>query len=267
MSITPIQNLLVLNTVGFLGGGFLCYLMKSQNEGLAMICISLACLIAFLKSRVDDLEKQRLEMDEYTNESTDSDVSEDEDSSSDHASSDQVPSDQVPSDQLPSDQVPTNEVLTNEVPPQETPDDNLADDENSDSDEFHYCAEETCGKQISPNAIAGICAGCSLVYYCNRKCQKKDWKAGHKSICNPKLPILHLSPIVSDDEDSVQVVNTVVEPTPVPEPIPVPESIPVPEPTPVPEEVLEAILEPRPPKIKAHLPPMKSSRPSTGFLI
>ena len=50
--------------------------------------------------------------------------------------------------------------------------------------EDHYCAEKSCKAKIVLNKAAGLCAGCNLVYYCNQDCQKKDWKAGHKFVCN-----------------------------------------------------------------------------------
>ncbi|KAI0826064.1 hypothetical protein BC629DRAFT_45019 [Irpex lacteus] len=54
------------------------------------------------------------------------------------------------------------------------------------------------------HGIRRVCQGCWSVYYCGKRCQKKDWKAGHKDICrgravptpsvpSPKLPSLSLS--------------------------------------------------------------------------
>ena len=53
--------------------------------------------------------------------------------------------------------------------------------------EDHYCAEKSCKAKIELNKAAGLCAGCNLVYYCNQDCQKKDWKAGHKLVCNSNM--------------------------------------------------------------------------------
>ena len=53
--------------------------------------------------------------------------------------------------------------------------------------EDHYCAEKSCKAKIVLNKAAGLCAGCNLVYYCNQDCQKKDWKAGHKLVCNSNM--------------------------------------------------------------------------------
>jgi len=264
MSSTPILDLLILNSVGFLGGGFTTYLLGKQNEGMAMFCISVACMIGFVRLRINMLEKQRLEMEEYIS-------SQDDDEEEDAPEDDE-------------------EEEESEAPHEDTPEEGIhADDEASDDkdlgepEESHYCAEETCGARIAPDAVAGICGGCSLVYYCNRECQKQDWKAGHKLICNPKLPILHLSPIVSDDEDG-PVTQPVHVAEPVAEPLPLP--VPVAEPEPVAEPVVEPVAEPLPvPQVlppplptvtingsKVTLPPPPpppSSRkvPSMGFIV
>ena len=37
-----------------------------------------------------------------------------------------------------------------------------------------------CGKLS--NSKIKICSGCNKIYYCNRECQKRDWK-NHKAIC------------------------------------------------------------------------------------
>ena len=48
----------------------------------------------------------------------------------------------------------------------------------------------TCAECFSAAAPVGSsfakCGGCSSVKYCNRTCQQKHWKRGHKSHC-PEL--------------------------------------------------------------------------------
>eukprot|EP00121_Abeoforma_whisleri_P016259 Awhi_evm2s14925 len=38
----------------------------------------------------------------------------------------------------------------------------------------------SCG--IVSNSLS-VCNGCKAVKYCNKKCQRADWKAGHKVDC------------------------------------------------------------------------------------
>ena len=48
------------------------------------------------------------------------------------------------------------------------------------------CAWAACGTALSGEAAAkNRCGRCKRVYYCSRRCQKSDWKAGgHKLVCN-----------------------------------------------------------------------------------
>jgi hypothetical protein len=54
-----------------------------------------------------------------------------------------------------------------------------SDDEHEEkqNNKNHNC--EKCGKPDAPSK----CSKCSNVYYCNRKCQKKDWKYYKKYVC------------------------------------------------------------------------------------
>lgn len=45
----------------------------------------------------------------------------------------------------------------------------------------HTC--QTCGQAESELGEFKRCGGCKSVYYCGRKCQAQDWKAGHKKTC------------------------------------------------------------------------------------
>ena len=41
----------------------------------------------------------------------------------------------------------------------------------------------TCGQKEGKPGEFKRCGGCKNVYYCSRKCQVQDWKAGHKQKC------------------------------------------------------------------------------------
>lgn len=43
-----------------------------------------------------------------------------------------------------------------------------------------------CGKSQSAKKTLLKCSRCKLVYYCDKKCQKAHWKAGHKKECVPE---------------------------------------------------------------------------------
>lgn len=40
-----------------------------------------------------------------------------------------------------------------------------------------------CGKKQNAENVLLKCSRCGLVYYCDKNCQKKHWKAGHKKEC------------------------------------------------------------------------------------
>ena len=39
-----------------------------------------------------------------------------------------------------------------------------------------------CNRDLTDNPDKKKCSNCKLVYYCNQKCQKKDWSS-HKKVC------------------------------------------------------------------------------------
>ena len=44
----------------------------------------------------------------------------------------------------------------------------------------HACSAPSCGHQHFDMVS---CTGCGLVWYCNKRCQKEHWKAGHREEC------------------------------------------------------------------------------------
>lgn len=53
---------------------------------------------------------------------------------------------------------------------------------NSSKVELYTCP--ACGKKEAKAGEFKRCGGCKSVYYCGRKCQVQDWKAGHKHKCD-----------------------------------------------------------------------------------
>jgi hypothetical protein len=50
---------------------------------------------------------------------------------------------------------------------------------------YYECknVESFINKQLK---LFSVCASCEKVKYCSKKCQKLDWKSGHKQNCLPK---------------------------------------------------------------------------------
>lgn len=46
-----------------------------------------------------------------------------------------------------------------------------------------------CCGQVLASTYSSVklmsCGACKVVHYCNRECQKRHWKAGHKAVCRP----------------------------------------------------------------------------------
>lgn len=59
----------------------------------------------------------------------------------------------------------------------------FAELEKKDNIRFECQPCQGCGQLESQPGDFKRCGGCKSVYYCGRKCQAQDWKAGHKQIC------------------------------------------------------------------------------------
>ena len=144
-----------------------------------------------------------------------------------------------------------------------------AEDEDEDEDEdeveredaeayidtdVHYCGEESCGNEITVEMNAGCCAGCKLVYYCNLECQKKDWKAGHKLVCNPNPTPTPAADDTSDNKEDT-LPTSPSEAASVVEDVPVLEAVPLVE--------VPVSLAPPPPMTPSHASPPPPPPPPT----
>ena len=51
------------------------------------------------------------------------------------------------------------------------------------------CSNEPCSQSAGMAGKEALlrCGGCKSIWYCSRKCQKKDWKAQHKAVCKAAI--------------------------------------------------------------------------------
>lgn len=49
---------------------------------------------------------------------------------------------------------------------------------------YQVCSARGCFATESIDVRFGSCGGCRVAYYCVADCQKNDWKARHKSVCD-----------------------------------------------------------------------------------
>ena len=197
-----------------------CYLGTSSESGIAplvLVALSIYITIVYTVVIVRDFEDK---LNEHIDATTVNEDSEDEDTPEDEE--EDTPEDAHAPQHVPED----GEVVSEEDVPDDISQENGLEIHTEVEDE-HYCAEETCCKQIESNSGAGKCARCNLVYYCNQDCQKKDWKAGHKLVCQAKETLNEetlveetLDEEIPDEEIPEPVVEPTVEPTPTVEPIP-----------------------------------------------
>jgi hypothetical protein len=206
------RDMIILNGAALLVA---CYLGTSPESGIApfaLIALSMYITIVYTIVSVNEFEDK---LNEHIDATT---VNQDDD---DDITDDEVPEEEVPEDdeEVPEDDedVPDDEEAPEDEDAELPQDDDTLSDSpqnglhpHTEVEDEHYCAEETCCKQITSNSGAGKCARCNLVYYCDQECQKKDWKAGHKLVCQSKEEVL--------DEDI-----PVVEPTTSPNVEPLPE--------------------------------------------
>ena len=133
--------------------GYVCMFQGSNVFGVNLLLLSLFCICILTLDKIHMLEQKFKEEYDHL-----SDNEEDEEQDEEHEEH------------------------------EEHEEETEQEEDQSDDDDAtpHYCGEETCGRRITSDMIAGLCAGCNLVYYCNSECQKLDWNSGHKLVCNPK---------------------------------------------------------------------------------
>jgi chemotaxis protein histidine kinase CheA len=226
-------DILTVNAVLLLSIGYGYIVSGQQPTGLFLLFLSLFNVGSILLARVQDLErirKEELMFDDDEDEDEEQEEEQQEDDANANAD-DEAEAEEEEEEQEQEDAQPT---------------------EQSDA---HYCGSEACGEEITNLAGAGLCAGCGLVYYCDTVCQRADWRAGHKLICDKNVATESLPESV--DEETVEQVSA-VEATPAVDTPPletVPEVAEV-----LPAAPVEPKLPPPPP-----LPP--APRKDMGFIV
>ena len=282
-------DILTVNAVVLLSTGYAYILSGQQPIGFFLMFLSLCNVVGILVGRVKDLEQLRNEqllqqLDEVEDEVED----ELENDADDEQEQEQEEEEEDEEDEDEEDE--EEDAETQPVDDSELVDDTQPTDETQPLDEtdVHYCGSEACGAEITNLSGAGLCAGCGLVYYCDTECQRADWKAGHKLICDKNKPdalppspdesvSAHTSETVSDEQVTEVVAEVVPEPVaePVAEPVPEPVAETVPEP--VAEPTFESMRPPPivippppslpPPPLLPPPPPATRSKRETGFFV
>jgi hypothetical protein len=266
---TQHYDIMSVNVVMLIASGYGYILTGHEPTGFFLLFLSLCNVIGIVVGRITELENYRKQQE---SDMLDNDYEYDEDEEEEENLQEEP------------------EVEEEEEEPDHVDEAEVEDEQPTEESDVHYCGSEACGEEITNLEGAGLCAGCGLVYYCNTDCQKLDWKAGHKLICDKNTSI-------SDDSSSESVGDTVPEPKlveePVPEPVVVTEVVPVavtevvpepvaepepveePAPAPAPAPVPEAV--PEPPKLPVYPvkfrppppppPPPSGSSKTLGFIV
>ena len=163
-------DILSVNAVLLLASGCGYMIVGQQNTGVVLLLLSLCNIVGIITKRIADLEQQRKEMELLA------DIEED------YAEAEAAA------------------VADAEAEEEETEDEQ--EDAKPPVTDAHYCGSEPCGAEITNLDGAGLCAGCGLVYYCDTTCQRADWKAGHKLVCDRNSSV-RSADIVAEEADIV----------------------------------------------------------------
>ena len=178
-------DILTVNVVLLLSIGYGYIVSGQQPTGLFLLFLSLFNVGSILLARVQDLERIRKEQLMFDEDEDEDDEQEEEQQEDDaNANAD--------------DEAEEEEEEEEEEQEQE-------DAQLTEQSDAHYCGSEACGEEITNLAGAGLCAGCELVYYCDTVCQREDWRAGHKLICDKNVATESLPESV--DEETVEQVS------------------------------------------------------------
>jgi len=195
---TQHYDIMSVNAVMLLASGYGYILTGHEPTGFFLLFLSLCNVIGIVVGRITDLENYRKQQE---SDMLDNDYEYDEDEDEEEEEQDVQ-------------EEPEVEEEDEEEPEHEDDEAEVEDEPPLDESDVHYCGSEECGEEITNLEGAGLCAGCGLVYYCNTECQRADWKAGHKLICDRNTSI-------SDDSSSESVGDALpaAEPEPVAEPV------------------------------------------------
>jgi hypothetical protein len=253
---TQHYDIMSVNAVMLLASGYGYILTGHEPTGFFLLFLSLCNVIGIVVGRITELENYRKQQE---SDMLDNDYEYDEDEDQDVQEEPEVEEEE-------------------EEEPDHEDEAEVEDEPPLDESDVHYCGSEECGEEITNLEGAGLCAGCGLVYYCNTECQRADWKAGHKLICDRNTSL-------SDDSSSESVGDAVpaAEPEPLAEPVvevePVVECVAEPVTAVEPVVAVEPVPEPKPEEaaklpvypLKFRAPPPPPPPPSAtkalGFVV
>lgn len=159
-------DILSVNAVLLLASGCGYMIVGQQNTGAVLLLLSLCNIVGMITRRIADLERQRKEMELLAD-------------------------------------IENEEEAEEEAEEEEEEEEAEQEDAQPPVTDVHYCGREQCGTEITNLNGAGLCAGCGLVYYCDTVCQRADWKAGHKLVCDRNTSV-HSADVEADTEAVVE---------------------------------------------------------------
>jgi hypothetical protein len=203
------RDIFILNGAALLMASYLGTTQDSCIAPLVLIALYIYITVTYAILSVRDIEDK---LNQHIDATTEQEDYEEEEDVEEEVEDKDVEEEDAPEEE--------EEDAPEEEDDEEEEDDTLSDSPqnglhpHTEAEDEHYCAEETCCKQIASNSGAGKCARCNLVYYCDQECQKKDWKAGHKLVCQSKEDAPVIESVVEATVEPVveSVVEPVVEP-------------------------------------------------------
>lgn len=220
-----VSDITTMNLVFMLGSGVAYMSLGESSGGFLLMFTSFCYLVSMIAARLHYLDRQSekelleqiaaaRESDDNSSEEIDNDVDEADDVENHEGENHNVENHDVDNDEVENHEPEYEENVdaphvSNETHTLEADETGTLDADETDATdepeevsqllppetqlpppEAQICNNSLCGVDVTNLKDAGLCAGCERVYYCNRDCQKVDWKT-HKLECKKEIATTH----------------------------------------------------------------------------